>query len=303
MTLCHGQPIRKRYAERVLIYYTVLTVLQLRVPLSDYPEHSLYVETHTSDPSLPWVILSNSLLTNIYMWKYLLPYILEHFNVILHDQRGHGQSSTPPSPFTIPLLARDMAAILDYLNIAKVRAVIGVSQGGAATLSFGNQFPDRTELIISCDTGPRTPAGNKEAWQSRIELATKSGMSALADVTAGRWFPAGISKAQRMVDVKEMIANTSMDGFALGAGALQDYDLIKEGLLDSKTKTLLIAGSKDGDGKVAQGMTNLAAQWTEKGGFVRMEVIQDSGHLPMIDNSEAFWLAIEPFLQGSSLKP
>lgn len=231
------------------------------------------------------------------MWQYILPYILEHFNVILHDQRGHGKSSTtPPGSCTIPVLAKDMATVLDHLNIEHVHAVIGVSQGGAAALSFGIHYPKRAKVLISCDTGPRTPAGNKEAWQSRIELASTKGMAPLAEATSTRWFSSGIKKDSRMTHVKEMITGTALEGFSLGAGALMEYDLVQDGLLDCRVKTLLVAGEIDGDGKVAQGMSNLADQWKEKGGDVTMRVVPSSGHLPMIDNSEKFWSTVKDFL-------
>lgn len=192
-------------------------------------------------------------------------------------------------------------------------------------LSFAAQFPHLTKSIVSCDTGPRTPAGNKEAWQSRIELAKEKGMGELANVTTARWFPegskcypgtvdAGLNLATagarpgRIETVLGMVNDTSVDGFALGAGALMEYDLIdpssigrgEKGLLESQVKTLLVAGSLDGGGKVAQGMQGLLGKWKERtsAADVSFELIEGAGHLPMVDETEKFWEVLGRFLRS-----
>ncbi|KIY72300.1 alpha/beta-hydrolase [Cylindrobasidium torrendii FP15055 ss-10] len=271
------------------------------IPYKDSPEHHIHVETHVVSPDAPWLVFSNSLLTNTTMWSYLLSYILAPprlYNVLLHDQRGHGKSLSPPSPLaTIPLLAQDIAHILDVVKIPQVHAVIGVSQGGAAALSFGTQFPSRTKLVVSCDTSPKTPAGNKEAWESRIAHAKEKGMKGLAEITVPRWFPEGSGIiAPRREAVDEMVEATTIDGFALGANALMGYDLYEDGLENCKVKTLLIAGSLDGGGNVPKGMKALQERWSRKGGDVQFAEVANAGHLPMIDATEEYWSILQPFL-------
>jgi len=276
-----------------------------KVPLFDHPDCFSYVETYVSDPANPWLVFCNSLLTNTSLWYPSLPYISSKYNVLLHDQRGHGKSSTPPAPNTMSIQAKDIAHILDTLKITNVLSVIGVSQGGAVALSFGTQFGDKTKSVVSCDTGPKTPAGNKQAWADRIVLAKEKGMSELSSVTVPRWFPEGsscnpakASPAAKTPLVEEMVVTTNVDGFALGASALQEYDLFAEGLLESKTNTLLVAGSLDGDGKVAQGLQALETKWKESGGNVDFALVDGSGHLPMIDGTEKYWSIVGNYLKS-----
>ena len=117
----------------------------------------------------------------------------------------------------------------------------------------------KTRSIVSCDTAPRTPAGNKEAWEDRIRLAFGSsegadanrdayaryiGMGKLARVTVPRWFPEGSlchpdstaggvngtelhNSSNRIPNwVKGMIEKTDPDGFLHGARALGSYDVL-----------------------------------------------------------------------------
>ncbi|KAK7435761.1 hypothetical protein VKT23_019458 [Stygiomarasmius scandens] len=333
------------------------TIQTHKIPIPYSNGHFIHVETHITHPSAPWLVLSNSLLTNTSMWNWALPYMLgpqpdgpafvgvpkflgkyNTYNVLLHDQRGHGKSSYPssasvdsPLPCTIPLLASDISLLLSTLGIERAHAVIGVSQGGAAALAFGAMYPDKVDGIVSCDTGPRTPPGNKEAWAERMQLAKsvddeKEGMKKLAGVTSPRWFGKGSRcssetetdgvaaelemRKTRTEVVDEMIVNTPREGFCVGALALSDYDLLAgkdmgdgKGLLESNVTALLVAGSLDGAGKVAQGMTNLQTNWNTKRAErgvkeVRLEIIEGAGHLPMVDETEKWWAAVGPWLSG-----
>jgi pimeloyl-ACP methyl ester carboxylesterase len=201
---------------------------------------------------------------------------------------------------------------MQHLNIHKAHAIIGVSQGGAAALAFGTHFSDKTNIIIACDTGPRTAPGNKEAWAERIELARSKGLNALADVTVPRWFPVGSPchlnsdlLRERGQWIHDMISRMSLDGFACGAAALQDYDLLDAGkeqnegksLLECRVKTLLVAGSLDGGGNVPKGMRTLKDKWSEAGGTVEFVEIEGAGHLPMVDQVDEFVRTVKQFLE------
>jgi len=226
----------------------------------------------------------------------------------------HRRSSTTADPCTIPILAQDIALLINTLVPAKkVKSVIGVSQGAAATLAFAALHPSLTASIVVCDTSPRTAPGNAEAWQDRITLAKTDGMAALATVTADRWFPVpskcgqGGERGARTAFVKKMIEATSIPGFELGAGALMSYDLTKplaNGGVDllntgGQVKTLLVAGALDGGGKVGAGMQKLCDQLNAAAAAqVEYVEIPNAGHLPMVDETETFWEQVGAFLDS-----
>ncbi|KJA21809.1 hypothetical protein HYPSUDRAFT_682298 [Hypholoma sublateritium FD-334 SS-4] len=293
----------------------------------------------------------NSLLTDWTMWNYVVPYFLDPpssqetaYNVLLHSQRGHGLSAlrVPPSGntaerlTTIPLLADDVCRLLEALFIpTPVHSVVGVSQGGAAALAFAAQYPSKTKSVVACDTAPQTPAGNQEAWEDRIRLvygptpastvvhpdvdgsayAKAIGMGKLADVTVPRWFPAS-AKGPQQLWIKEMITRTDVAGFAHGARALGDYDVLapapsRAPLFDGfEGNVLLLAGSLDGGGKVASGLKSLRDKWDAhrqhrpavQGANTIVPVefleIRNAGHLPMIDFPSQFCDALTQWMQS-----
>ncbi|KAM6490133.1 beta-ketoadipate enol-lactone hydrolase [Amanita muscaria] len=283
--------------------------------------HKIHAITLTTSPSAPWIVLANSLLTDLTMWSYVVPYFIQTpFNILLHSQRGHGQSSLPlASPSrrqtTIPSLAYDIAHLIQALEIpTPIHAIVGVSQGGAAALAFTALtafFPPAslpsplptTKSIIACDTSARTPIGNASAWEERANdvYASQLGMSSLASTTLPRWFPPGSpvsTTSERLNWMCSLIKRTPPRGFLAGAQALAAYDLFldaKEILVYSSSasappKVLLLA--------VGQGMKDMADMWAELRDDVKFVEIPESGHLPMIDQPETWCKVVIEFLQN-----
>lgn len=199
-------------------------------------------------------------------------------------------------------LADDIAKILEQLSIKEpVRAVIGVSQGGATALSFAIRHPDKYERIIACDTQIKSPEANRKAWDDRIEHAEAHGMESLAEMTIARWFPPGsqlVKGAQEHL-LRPMVQITKLEGFIAGARALQGYDLsggISQAL--EGKKALLIAGEKDG--KLPEGLKKLAGELKDAGRDADFFEVPNAGHLPVfVENGLTEWLErVEAFLKS-----
>ena len=277
------------------------------------------------------------------------------YNILLHSQRGHGLSELPfPSEgedeqgrTTIPLLAADIHHLISTIIGGRAQSedgqthtpevhIIGVSQGGAAALAYyalyGGSATEgvKVKSIVACDTAPRTPPGNKQAWEDRITLvlgrpvegegdvyAQTIGMAKLAKVTLPRWFPAGSALLlspflrAREAWLRDMVSRTPVEGFVAGALALGSYDTalpppsllhaeapVKESESDL-TRVLLLAGSLDGGGKVGKELKAFAERWAEGGRQVVEYVeVEGAGHLPMIDMPERFCRVLGAWLGG-----
>src|SRR3982074_1545845 len=78
----------------------------------------------------PVVCMTHSLAADGGMWAEQAPALLAGgFRVLRIDMRGHGGSHPTNGPYTMNLLADDVAAVLDVLEIPKVH-YIGLSIGG-----------------------------------------------------------------------------------------------------------------------------------------------------------------------------
>ena len=94
----------------------------------------------------------------------------DHFRVITPDLRGHGQSPTPLGVYQMDLMARDVFALLDSLEIAQA-IIMGHSLGGYVTLAGWRIAPERflaMGLIAS-----QAAADSEETRQNRYKAADR----------------------------------------------------------------------------------------------------------------------------------
>jgi 3-oxoadipate enol-lactonase len=72
------------------------------------------------------------------------------FEIAAYDQRGLGQSSVPPGPYTMADYADDAAGLLDVLAWEDV-LVMGISFGGMVAQEFALRHPRRVRrLVLAC---------------------------------------------------------------------------------------------------------------------------------------------------------
>ena len=65
---------------------------------------------------------------NLMMWQKVVPYFRDRFHLFLVDLRGHGKSDSPPNGYHMDAMARDVAGMMDYLNLERAH-IIGSSLG------------------------------------------------------------------------------------------------------------------------------------------------------------------------------
>ena len=140
-------------------------------------------------PDAPFVILSNSLMSNHTMWDDTLPALTDKFRVLRYDTRGHGLTEVTPGPYSIALLSEDLLALMDALNIDKAH-LVGLSMGGMICSYVGANFPDRVLSLGLCDTASEMPP--RTMWEERMAMARAQGIAGLADGTIKRWFVADL---------------------------------------------------------------------------------------------------------------
>ena len=244
------------------------------------------------DPAAPVIVFVNSILTTLHIWDDVAKALTSGVNgksyrVLRYNARGYSQQAARSNPTRFDLLADDLEYLLQRMNVEKVHAVVGVSMGGVTSMNFAIRHPDMLEKFVACDCNVNSSPANNAAWEERIQLARDQGMAALADVTMKRWFTAPNHESSNAKKTLRMIEDASVEGFAQNAGALCNYDL-KEHLPNLKTPGLLIAG--EGDGKLPEVMQQFGIPNTS------FESIPEAGHLPMLENHDAFMAALERFL-------
>lgn len=126
------------------------------MPFADVNGTQLYYELEGPEQT-PVVMLSNSLASNLRMWDEQVPKLTAAgFQVLRYDSRGHGQSAVPSGPYSIEMLARDAAGLLDALSLDKV-FFCGLSKGGMVGQMLGVGYPERISALVLCSTSANRP--------------------------------------------------------------------------------------------------------------------------------------------------
>jgi pimeloyl-ACP methyl ester carboxylesterase len=86
------------------------------------------------------------------MWHAVAPELATQFRVIVPDQRGAGASTLAASGYDKNTMARDLAALLDQLQISKA-AIVGYDLGAGVAAAFARLFPERVTKLVVAEFG------------------------------------------------------------------------------------------------------------------------------------------------------
>jgi pimeloyl-ACP methyl ester carboxylesterase len=94
------------------------------------------------------VMLQNGWPQHWWMWRHLIGPLAEHgFRVIVPDLRGHGWSEKPVGDYRKTAFMQDVLALLDHLEIERVRYV-GHDWGAYAGMLAALRHPERIERFV-----------------------------------------------------------------------------------------------------------------------------------------------------------
>ncbi|PXW25423.1 3-oxoadipate enol-lactonase [Paraburkholderia caballeronis] len=244
-----------------------------------------------ADSNAPWLVLSNSLGTDVSMWAPQVPEFAKHFRVLRYDTRGHGRSDAPKGPYTIGQLTGDVIGLLDQLGIARAHFV-GLSMGGLTGVGLGARYAARIDRLVLCNTAAKI--GSPQVWEPRAERARNEGMAGLADAVPQRWFtPAFIEREPLVIaQLRDNLAHTDNEGYASNCDAINAADLRGEAS-SIKAPTLVISSTHDLAATPAQGRE--LAESIDGARYVELGV----SHISNIEAAETFTGIVRDFLLES----
>ena len=103
----------------------------------------------SSEGSGPVIALCDGIGCDHYVWNQLKPSLVQRFQVISWNYRGHGHSDMPEDPdaVTIEDQARDLACVLDHFGVDQA-ILIGHSMGVQVIYEFQALFTERVRALV-----------------------------------------------------------------------------------------------------------------------------------------------------------
>ena len=107
-------------------------------------------------------------------WNEIIPFLKDHFDLILPDLRGFGKSTTVEAPYTLSDMADDLAGLLDHLGVEKT-ALAGHSMGGYISLAFAKKYPQRVIGLglVASQAAADAPEGKERRYKTAADVAEK----------------------------------------------------------------------------------------------------------------------------------
>ena len=215
--------------------------------------------------------------------------------VITPDFRGFGKSGQDGRISTMELLADDLAALLDHLELEQI-VLGGLSMGGYVTLAFLRNYGRRVKALVLADTRPQ--ADTPEARQAREELAVlvrQQGSSAVAEQMLPRLLGQTTfrKRPELAIQVRRMIESISPMAIAAASRGMARRTESTDLLSGISCPVLVISGEED-----ILTTPQAADSWAKAIPNVSLVTIPAAGHLASLEQPEAFNAHLKTFLSG-----
>lgn len=205
----------------------------------------------------PTVVFSNSLAADMGMWDEVAARLAPHARLVRYDTRGHGRSDAPDGPYSLALLAADLAAVMDALEIHSA-VICGLSLGGFTGMRLALDAPERVDGLVLANTAASFPPA--AMWHDRARAARADGLAPLVAPTLERWFTPAFRAArpERVAQIGATIGALSGEGYASCCEVLACEDILAE-LGGIACPTRVIVGLHDPSTPPARGEEIAAA--------------------------------------------
>ena len=177
------------------------------------------------------------------LWAQQMPDLLQHFQVLRYDTRGHGASDAPAGDYSMEMLGRDVLGLADALGIATF-AFCGVSLGGGIGQWLGLNAGERLTGLILANTSAHI--GPKSFWDERRRVVLEGGMAAIVDGAMQRFFSPETLAEQNVYasSIRAVILGTDPVGYAGCCAAIREMDYTAA-LAKIRVRTMVIVGERD----------------------------------------------------------
>lgn len=255
------------------------------MPLAFLPDLRLNYREDGAPSGAP-VVFAHALGLDLSVWDAVIPRLPQGLRLIRYDHRGHGGSDVPEPPYSMGALVRDAERLLDHLGV-KDCVFVGLSIGGLVAQGLAVKRLDQVRALVLSNTAARI--GIASQWEDRMAQVRANGMEAVAEPTMQRWFSRRFRAEGRDLPWREKLLACNPQGYIGCCGAIAGTDFYTP-TASLTLPTLAIAGSEDG--------STPPDLVRETAGLIlgsEFRLIRGAGHLPCIDQPEAFADALTGF--------
>jgi pimeloyl-ACP methyl ester carboxylesterase len=255
----------------------------------------------------PPVVLIHGVAGRASQWDQIVELLADTHTVLAPDLLGHGESAKPRGDYSLGAHASGIRDLLVGLNIERA-SIVGHSLGGGIAMQFAYQFPERCERLVLVSSG-----GLGESVHPLLRAATLPGSEFVLPLLAHPRVLEVASLVPRALGRIGLRSGPDLTEMARGYQSLSNAEARSAFIhtlrsvvdptgqringsdrlyLASKMPTLIIWGRRDRIIPVEH------AQPAHEGmPGSRLEVFDDAGHFPQLDEPLRFARTLEDFFE------
>lgn len=271
--------------------------------------HGHRVTYRTAGDSGPVVLLVHGITGSSQHWAPVIDLLGSDFTVIAPDLLGHGESAKPRGDYSLGAYASGLRDLLALLGHTKA-TVVGHSLGGGVAMQFAYQFPERCERLALVDSG-----GLGREVHLLLRAAALPGADIVLPLIAANWSLSAGQAVGGALGRLGLRVGSDLAEMARGYGSLADREaraaflhtlraVIEPGgqrvsavdrlYLAEEMPSLIVWGKRDPLIPVAHAQTAHDAMPGSQ-----LEIFEDSGHFPQLDDPIRFAALLAEFIDSS----
>lgn len=256
------------------------------------------------------IVLVHGLGGYILSWKKNIPELSKNYRVIALDLPGYGKSSKNAEFYTIPFFSETIYQFLEALLLDKV-VLAGHSMGGQIAIYTAYTYPEKIEsLVLAAPAGFELFTPEDHEWFKKY--VSKEAIINTPEFMIRQTFQNTFYKfpedAEFMANDRISVKGTKEFEDYANAYAQSVFAMLNEPVFDKlkgiKQPTLVVYGNQDGliPNKLLH--PELTTKMVADSGMAQLPnatlvMIDESGHFPIFEKSEAFNKTMIKFLKNN----
>ncbi len=223
------------------------------------------------------VVLVHGFPFNHTIWMPVAERLKNRAAFILPDLRGFGKSPALGKVYSMDLMAADLAALFDRLDVSKV-VLVGHSMGGYVSLAFIRQYPDKVSGLglVATRSDPDSPERREGRYNSAREIE-EQGMGPLQQT-----MPSKLTNEPALLpELKGLIEATSPGAAAACQRGMAERADFTPSLKDIRVPSIVVAGDADAFVPI-ESSKKMVNELTD----CRLYKVIHGGHMPMLEAPE-----------------
>jgi len=241
--------------------------------------------------------------------------LAKHLRLVFIDTRGSGLSGRPADPMRMGSvdMANDLEALRMHLGLSEI-SILGHSNSGAIALAYAARYTDRVSKLVLIDSqvlGLSADADTQRILQNRAtDPRFKEATRIVSTFFTGQMNPATSDESLEafIAQVLPLFLHSPEKSLPLAqeqlSGPISSYAFVSQYAADAafpidqtkslaaiRAKALILAGRHDYICPVA-----LSQRLHEGIPESRLVIFEESGHLPWLEEPNAFFAELERFL-------